>query len=319
MDAGPGWTLRRFGQSCTPLPDGREFLIAGEHEDSYDPDFFIYNDVIVRERNGEFEIFGYPTKIFPPTDFHSATLVGNQILIIGSLGYAEGRQAGTTPVFSLDLATLKFSKVSTTGHPPGWIHRHRAVLSEDCSSIVVTAGKIERDAASKALIENIDDWRLDLASMRWERLTQRDWPRWRFSRADGQMHNLWQIRSSSMMRSLGLADDFKEQQNQALESLPELIRAEIAARMRPPETTVDINMLYSPPVPHEKIPDAEDDYNIHRILVNGVTVRFAEGFSDVQLTVEGALPPEIIDKMNRHLIETLTALEQTEYLCKAIC
>ena len=48
FEAGPCWCFRRFGQSKTELPDGRVVLIGGEHEDSYDPDFYIYNDVVVR-------------------------------------------------------------------------------------------------------------------------------------------------------------------------------------------------------------------------------------------------------------------------------
>lgn len=41
----PLWCYQRFGRSITILPDGRIVEIAGEHEDSYDPDFCIYNDV----------------------------------------------------------------------------------------------------------------------------------------------------------------------------------------------------------------------------------------------------------------------------------
>ena len=44
------WNADRFGQSLTALPDGRFVQIGGEHEDGYDPDFFIYNDVIVQRR-----------------------------------------------------------------------------------------------------------------------------------------------------------------------------------------------------------------------------------------------------------------------------
>jgi len=88
MDAGPGWCFDRFGQSKTQLPDGRIVLISGEHEDHYDPDFYIYNDVVVRHPNGGIEIFGYPRDVFPPTDFHSGTLVGHQIVIVGNLDHA---------------------------------------------------------------------------------------------------------------------------------------------------------------------------------------------------------------------------------------
>src|SRR5687768_8520606 len=45
--AGPVWCFERYGQSSTKLPDGCEALIGGEHEDFYDPDFYIYNDVVV--------------------------------------------------------------------------------------------------------------------------------------------------------------------------------------------------------------------------------------------------------------------------------
>ena len=75
LDAGPVWCAQRFGQTVTLLPDGRAVQIAGEHEDHYDPDFTIYNDVFVHEPDGTIRIFGYPEAVFPPTDFHTATLV----------------------------------------------------------------------------------------------------------------------------------------------------------------------------------------------------------------------------------------------------
>lgn len=81
----PVWCYRRFGKSITRLPDGRTLEIGGEHEDFYDPDFCIYNDVFVHEGKGGFEIFGYPEEVFPPTDFHSASLVGSWIYIIGCI------------------------------------------------------------------------------------------------------------------------------------------------------------------------------------------------------------------------------------------
>ncbi len=80
-------------------------LIAGEHEDCYDPDFQIYNDVVVLHPDGRMDILGYPREIFPPTDFHSATLVGEQIFIIGGLSYPEERQAAKTRVYCLKLQT----------------------------------------------------------------------------------------------------------------------------------------------------------------------------------------------------------------------
>lgn len=75
----PVWSFSRFGRTATVLPDGRLVLVAGEHEDHYDADFCIYADVTVLGTDGELEHFIYPRDIFPPTDFHTATLVGDQI------------------------------------------------------------------------------------------------------------------------------------------------------------------------------------------------------------------------------------------------
>jgi hypothetical protein len=44
--------------------------IGGEHEDWYDPDFSIYNDVFVYDGRGKIQIYSYPEKEFPPADFH---------------------------------------------------------------------------------------------------------------------------------------------------------------------------------------------------------------------------------------------------------
>jgi ankyrin repeat protein len=138
----PVWCAQRFGQSITFLPDGRIVLVGGEHEDSYDADFCIYNDVFVRAPDGTFTIFGYPESVFPPTDFHTATLVGGEHLyIIGSLGYYGTRRFGETPVYRLDTRTFAIERLHVTGDSPGWIHRHRADLIS-AHKIRVSGGKV---------------------------------------------------------------------------------------------------------------------------------------------------------------------------------
>jgi ankyrin repeat protein len=94
----PTWCAHRFGQSTTELADGRVIQIGGEHEDFYDADFCIYNDVFVHALDGGIEIFGYPEDVFAPTDFHTATLVGPYIYVVGSLGYQGTRRFNETPV-----------------------------------------------------------------------------------------------------------------------------------------------------------------------------------------------------------------------------
>lgn len=169
------WCNQRFGKSLTFLPDGRIIEIGGEHEDFSDPDFFIYNDVFVHHGKGRFEIYGYPKAVFPPTDFHTATLVGGHIYIIGGLGYPQDRRPGFTPVYRLNCKTLTMEKVHTSGDNPGWIHDHRATYRADRGK----AGEIhleDGEVCLKSPGREDDDWAeneavfvLDLASLKWRR------------------------------------------------------------------------------------------------------------------------------------------------------
>ncbi len=160
------WTADRFGQSTTRLPDGGWVQIGGEHEDHYDSDFVIFSDVVALGPNGDARIFFYPASIFPPTDFHTATLIGDAIWIIGGLGYMGDRQDGVTPVFRLNLGDFSLSRIETTGDAPGWISRHTAKL--ECSIISVSGGKV----SSQGHYQDFQGaYLLDVQTCRWTRLT----------------------------------------------------------------------------------------------------------------------------------------------------
>ncbi|HVJ80110.1 MAG TPA: ankyrin repeat domain-containing protein [Planctomycetia bacterium] len=165
----PGWCAHRFGQSLTMLPDGRAIQIGGEHEDFYDPDFFIYNDVIVHPPDGAITIFGYPESVFPPTDFHTATLVGDFIYVIGRLGYCSARHPGRTPVYRLDLSTMKFACLTTTGDPPGWIFKHRADFVAPNSLRIRGGSILPTSDADPAENRNHAAFILELDSFVWRR------------------------------------------------------------------------------------------------------------------------------------------------------
>lgn len=165
------WCFERFGMSRTTLPDGRVICIAGEHEDHYDPDFYIYNDVIILHPDDTITIYGYPKTVFPPTDFHSATLIGNKILIIGTLGYMQARVPGVTPVYQLDCTTFRIEQITTTGAFPGWLFEHDARVEDGGASVVISGGKlivIEDD--KQVITPNRWDYRLSLHSHTWTRL-----------------------------------------------------------------------------------------------------------------------------------------------------
>ena len=208
-EAGPMWCFDRFGQSTTPLPDGRTLYIAGEHEDSYDPDFFIYNDVVVVQPDGAIAIFGYPTDAFPATDFQSATLAGDHIVLIGNLGYLADRAIGRTQVLALALDNLSVRRLQTQGDAPGWISRHSARLSDTGDAIVVSGGDVYRSFAQD-LWENVDEWELDLSTWIWTRKTRKGWPQWSYIRADRKHNALWDMRHALWYRDIGWKNDFAD-------------------------------------------------------------------------------------------------------------
>jgi hypothetical protein len=172
FDCGPMWSFDRFGMSRTELEDGRVFYIGGEHEDNYDPDFYIYNDVTVIQPNGEISLVGYPRDVFPPTDFHSATRVGGSIYIIGRLGYPNSRAVGATPIYRLSLDSLRMEAVDATGQNPGWIGGHSALLMSDGHTILVKGGRIWLGHVV-APRENINSWAFDTRILEWRLVTER--------------------------------------------------------------------------------------------------------------------------------------------------
>ncbi len=165
----PVWCAMRFGQSITFLPDGRIVQIGGEHEDHYDPDFCIYNDVFVHGADGSITIVGYPEAVFPPTDFQTATLVDGAIYVIGSLGYAGTRRYGQTPVYRLDVATLRMERLGATGELPGWIYEHRAVRGRG-SEIRVSGGTVVTENGTEEIhTESTGVFVLDVERLLWWR------------------------------------------------------------------------------------------------------------------------------------------------------
>ena len=166
----PGWTFFRYGRSVTELPDGRLVLIAGEHEDWYDTEFYIYADVTVVTPDGEGQPqvahYIYPEADFPPTDFHTATLIDEAIWLIGGLGYSDPRRFGETQVLRLDLKDFSIHRVAVPGRRPGWINRHQATLHE--GRIIICGGKIHRDPKRYEDFKEV--WAFDPAAPRWERI-----------------------------------------------------------------------------------------------------------------------------------------------------
>lgn len=293
FDSGPMWCFDRFGRSETTLADGRVVHIGGEHEDHYDPDFFIYNDVVLVAPDGSITILGYTRDEFPPTDFHSATLVGNGIFIIGCLGYPEQRVTGHTPVLRLDISTMSIVHVETIGESPGWIHRHSAELTADGRSIVIRGGDVWT-GADRRMQENIDSWAFDVSSGRWSRLTALDWQRWTMVRADRKRNRLWDVRQELWHREHswpGHQSYWKYDDEPDFDALAALYRLDLEA----------------------PAPEQGDDHNVYRIAVDGVIVKFTEDAWDVQAIVEGGLSEDRLEALQRATLAILQRLDASPW------
>lgn len=287
----PRWAGCRMGQSKNNLSDGRVIWIAGEHEDFYDPDFYIYNDVIVEQPDGSLKIFGYSTEDFPPTDFHSATLVDNDssIIIIGSIGYKEYRQIGATPVFRLNTRTFEIQAIKTSGDSPGWMHKHTAQINDH--GIHIRGGEV---LSNEGFLESIDEWSLCIDTFTWTRLTDRRWPRFQIKRVDGKGLHLW---SYSQL-------DFEREFPQLGSRTTEMLQREIG--MVP---NIEVyRMLFTPAICHQVLESKTEEYKdwrTTRVMVDGVIVRFVDDSECLTVIAEGEMErgrmKSIIDELAKKL------------------
>lgn len=297
----PRWAGCRMGQSKTQLADGRTVWIAGEHEDHYDPDFYIYNDVIFELPNGKIQMWGYPDNAFRPTDFHSATLLKNNtdLLLIGNLGYPEDRRIEHTQIYRLNLDSMEMTEILGTGCQPGWIHDHEISQSEDGTQLLLSGGKVYNE---NGIIENIDEWSLQLSDMNWSRLTERNWPRVRIFRIDFQMLHLWRY---------GTFDYYYD-----ANTFDELTR-EIGI-----EPNLEIyKTLYQPSIHHqtvqvnldpENFDNDDDSWCTKRIVVDGINMRITDDMQEVIITAEGDLQPSKMVAIADEFRDRISILENSE-------
>jgi hypothetical protein len=269
---GPIWTFDRMGATRTELPNGRVVCIGGEHEDYYDPDFCIYNDVVVLGPADEIEIYGYPKEVFPPTDFHTANLVGDRIIIIGCLGYPDDRHPGHTPVYALDLPGYRISEVETSGEKPGWVFKHEAECDPQ-GVITLRGGEVieERDGKQRYR-RNLEEYALDIRSRIWHRLTNRNWRQFSIRQAD---------------RGLFVLEQHPERE--AL--LPRSIEHDV---------------------------EPCDDWNRIRFVVQGVPVSVVIEVSEIEMTIEGALPDEIAGRIAEEVRASAEAAIQRQCILERV-
>jgi hypothetical protein len=74
--------------------------------------------------------------------------------------------------------------------------------------------------------------------------------------------------------------------------------------------------LYRPAISHEEILEKDEEFNVRRIKVDGVIVRFVQEMASIQITVEGNLPQTTIDAITSELLGKMTTLENAPYELK---
>ncbi|MFN7020206.1 MAG: hypothetical protein ACK4WH_02610 [Phycisphaerales bacterium] len=273
----PDWCFQRMGMTRTAMADGRIICIGGEHEDWYDPDFCIYNEVVVlrpaagREAvttdSGEVEIYGYPEEVFAPTDFHSATLVDGRIYVIGRVGYGEARAPGTTPIVTVETEGYRISAVSASGACPGWINSHHASFDAGTHAIIVRGGKVLRPGAGQ-FEPNHAAHRLRLADLRWEVI------------AEHEPHRMFRIQA---VRTL---EGFEEP-------------GEAVFRPR--------RVAYGWLLPEER------GVTVYGLDVQGVRVEFESFYTSIRVKVEGGLAGDAVETLLEDVLENLNAGGKAEW------
>ena len=321
-DRAPLWCFERMGQTRTTLPDGRIIFIGGEFDDSYDPDFCIYNDVVVKYPDGNIEIYAYPKSVFPPTDFHSATLVGDEIIIIGSLGYPEDRRWQTTPVYALNIHSYAIRVVETHNNirPLAWINKHSAILKD--KQIIITGGR--RLGEDTPLLENIDTWALNLSTLKWKNLSQRQpqrasqtpinrqWQQFYVMRKDQQDLHIDDIKTLLYLaeKLAKVADDTSTKYQQINAKQQQLIQ-QLTEDLGAKPDLHSYRNLCIPPIHHDIISHDYEDLHADAVIeIDGIRIRYQFEFDNIQVVIEGQLAEDIVELLQENLRHKLTKIEK---------
>lgn len=317
----PLWCQARMGQSRTELPDGRIVLIAGEYEDFYDPDFCIYNDVIVIHPDGNIETYNYPKTTFLPTDFHTSTLVGTgndeHIIIIGSLGYPGIRQYSHTPVYKLDTQSFKIEQVATR-NSIGWIHKHDAVVKDN--RLIVTNGKIITDETSP-LLDNVNTWALNLTTLIWKRLIHHDrnWQRFYVQRQDARSLSLWYYKQLDEYLQSNTSNKTQKNLDYTKKQIKEY-SADVEELTNQLPDLDSYRQLLIPPLEHETYTEVHADSTInsydhkndydHVLFIDDIKVGYKTADdSCIQVIIEGKLSKDKLKLLQQNLQHKLSKIE----------
>ena len=121
-------------------------------------------------------------------------------------------------------------------------------------------------------------------------------------RRDRARNQLWHVRQLVWYQSVNWVEDVNKERARLTEALGFV-----------PDVAL-LDALYQPWPDAETLPVDEDQYGVHKVRVDGATVRFDEsdGFG-LRVLVQGKLSPERIDALKQHLLKVLQAMEGVEW------
>ena len=121
---------------------------------------------------------------------------------------------------------------------------------------------------------------------------------------------LWRVRSLATFRGIRWAAEYRESMENMVRQEREAVRLAYGA-----DPDLDLfATLFSPNLPHTSVPDNPDELGVHRILVEGVVVRYVDRMHSMKVVVEGPLPDEVSAALVEDLRRKLALLEHTEYV-----
>lgn len=293
------WGFGRMGQSQTVLPDGRMVLIGGEYEDYYDPQFAIYNDVVVIDPMGNIKIYAYPKDIFPPTDFHSAVLIDDAIWIIGGLGYMQDRQYHKTLIYRLNIHTFEITKVNTI-NDIGLIHDH--IADVDNHQILVKEGEMLTN--THPLIDgefgykNINAWAFDTKNLIWKNITNYQWQCFFIKPKNTQKFYFWEY--SQLIWNMEYYQDKKEYDEEINVWVNEL-----SGYLGDYPNIQAYRDLYRLPMEFQL--QENEEYRTTIIWIDGIKVRCIEN-DYFEVYIEGWLADDKLMILKNHFYQTLALM-----------
>ncbi len=149
LNVKPALNFCRAGETCTRLPDGR-FIVTGGHIKGQ-----ALNDVCITDGNKQ-SWLGYPSHVLPPIYEHTATVLGNELWLIGS-AHIDKTCLYQTPLYRINLNTYQIHKVASR-NSMRQIYGHQTLLKS--GQFVIMGGHIiTSDTLGDVLIyDNLDDW-----------------------------------------------------------------------------------------------------------------------------------------------------------------